>query len=425
MRRTVLSTVCARAAGLGSLLLAASPLPVAANGFQIEEQSTYFQGMAHAGAAAGGSLSSMFWNPAAAGTVGKGLTTEDSYTYLRPTAELTVTSISGTIAPLLDGKDETVDIGRDAFISSGYAAWRGDVDPRLVFALSINGTYGLGSKADNIEWAGEMHYRSADMVTMNVAPTVAYEIMPGVTIGAGVQFQHMDLKSIKTAAAPGGENAVLEGSDLGLGFTAGILLKPAPGTSIGLGFRSSVTHELSGSLSASGLDIPAFATVKTPERVTLSFEQALSSNFRATGTIGWTNWSRLGTIPVVLATGDVAANMDFEWEDSWMFSLGGEYDVSPALTVRAGVAYTLTPIPDPARRPVDIVDSNTLYLAAGGSYRWSDSITIHSSYYYMDLEESSFSRLPSSTDPALSDLRLEGTADVDIHVLSVGMTTRW
>ena len=35
-----------------------------AGGFAVREQSAYFQGMSFAGAAAGGDLSGMFWNPA-------------------------------------------------------------------------------------------------------------------------------------------------------------------------------------------------------------------------------------------------------------------------------------------------------------------------------------------------------------------------
>ena len=50
-----------------------------AGGFDVREQSALFQGMSFAGAAAGGTaLASMFWNPAAAGYAGKGLTFDSS-----------------------------------------------------------------------------------------------------------------------------------------------------------------------------------------------------------------------------------------------------------------------------------------------------------------------------------------------------------
>ena len=48
--------------GVGALL--AATVDANAGGFALREQSAYGQGSSFAGVAAGGSLSSMFWNPA-------------------------------------------------------------------------------------------------------------------------------------------------------------------------------------------------------------------------------------------------------------------------------------------------------------------------------------------------------------------------
>ncbi len=65
-----------------------------AGGFDVREQSTYFQGMSFAGAAAGGSsLSSMFWNPAAAGYAQDGLSFESSLSLIIPRADVTVEAV--------------------------------------------------------------------------------------------------------------------------------------------------------------------------------------------------------------------------------------------------------------------------------------------------------------------------------------------
>ena len=53
-----------------------------AGGFSVGEQSTVFLGSATAGAAAGGTIGSMFWNPAATAAL-PGINTESvSYTHL-------------------------------------------------------------------------------------------------------------------------------------------------------------------------------------------------------------------------------------------------------------------------------------------------------------------------------------------------------
>ena len=51
-------------AGSALGLLVGVTVSANAGGFAVHEQSAYFQGMSFAGAAAGGDLSGMFWNPA-------------------------------------------------------------------------------------------------------------------------------------------------------------------------------------------------------------------------------------------------------------------------------------------------------------------------------------------------------------------------
>ena len=142
--------------------------------------------------------------------------------------------------------DTSVDVGRDALVPASYMAYRYSSD--LVFALSINSQFGLGTKPDNTVWAGDVLARSSKLFSVNAAPTVAYQIAPGVQIGAGIQIQYLDLMHLNFAQSPGGSTATLEGTDWGFGYTLGVNFNPAPGTSIGIGFRSSIEHDLDGSV---------------------------------------------------------------------------------------------------------------------------------------------------------------------------------
>lgn len=401
-----------------------------AGGFDIREQSAYYQGMSFAGSAAGGSLSSMFWNPAGAGTVGKGFTFESTAALILPDSEITVTSLSGPGAGLVSGLDNEVDIGLDAVVPATYAAWRGDIDPRLVFAVSINSQFGLGTEPDNANWAGKLHAQTAKLMSFNVAPTASYEVMPGVIVGAGIQFQYFDLKRFKAAVPLTTTSSSLEGTDFDVGFTAGILLKPAKGTSIGLGFRSSVDHDLSGSVNALGFSSAVHADIETPEKVTLSFEQAFSSNLRATGTVEWTNWSRLEVVPVVLdaaflvlPAGSTVANLDFQWHDGWFFALGGEYDVNSKLTVRAGGAYEISPIQNASERLLQLPDADRIWASIGASYRWNETFTFDFAYSHIFVEDADISRLPSSvTSPPVL---LTGEADSSVDIISASVKSHW
>src|SRR5689334_6767429 len=84
--RTIMLTgaaLCATVLGSGT---------AQAGGFYVHEQSTYFEGTAWAGAAAGGpSLSSMFWNPATITQHGPGLSSETSAAYINANIKETPT----------------------------------------------------------------------------------------------------------------------------------------------------------------------------------------------------------------------------------------------------------------------------------------------------------------------------------------------
>src|SRR5262252_366192 len=69
-----------RALASAAVIFAAWGGPAWAGGFAVPEQSAYFLGTSFAGAAAGGDISSMFWNPAALATV-PGMQIESVITY--------------------------------------------------------------------------------------------------------------------------------------------------------------------------------------------------------------------------------------------------------------------------------------------------------------------------------------------------------
>ena len=360
-----------RATAAGAALFCVSGLAVA-GGFEVREQSAYFQGTSFAGAAAGGlSLSSIFWNPAASAYARYGLTMDASAALIFANSQVNASELVppiGTCATF----DCSVDIGGVALVPASYMSWR--YDSRTVFALAVNSQFGLATKPDNLDWLGQLHARSAKLFSINVNPSVSYEIAPGIAIGVGVQVQLLDLVHLKSATALAGPDpsASLSGQNTAAGFTAGINFRPTPGTSIGLGYRSSIRHNLEGSIVIEGIaGAPIEADVETPDKVTLSFLQAVAPNMRVLGTIDWTNWSTLDVVHVAQAPTALGQTitLDFKWHDAWFFALGGEWDVNPKLTLRAGGAYETSPIHDATERLVQLPDADRIWLSLGGTYR--------------------------------------------------------
>jgi long-chain fatty acid transport protein len=408
-------------------LLALSPCGALAGGFEIE-QSAYFQGMSFAGVAAGGpSLASISWNPAAAAFAGSGLTMESSYSLVLPKDDLTVLNPGAQPPP--PGAAE-VDVGRDTLVGASFAAWR--LNDKTVLGLSINSPFGLGTKPDDSNWAGKYVALTSKIFSLNATPAVSYEIVPGVAIGGGVQFQYFDVMQLKAATPLGTSN--INGDDFGVGFMAGINFRPALGTSIGLGFRSSIDHKVEGDAGIIGtaLKAPIEANIELPEKVTLSLRQAVSPTARLLGTVEWANWSRFGVIPIVLErpfdgflpAGSAIANLDFKWRDGWLFALGGEYDWSRNLTLRAGVAYEVSPVDAATTRLVQVPDSNHTWTSIGASYKLSPNSSIDFAYSHLFYQDDApFDRVAASV--LLPPVHMLGEADVSVDVVSIGWKMQW
>lgn len=390
-----------------------------AGGFAIREQSAQYQGMSYAGSASGGALSSIFWNPAATAIL-PGLNTESAYTIAFPDSKVTVTSATHPDDPKntdIQGFPSSTDIGRFSFTGASYGAYRlSGYDPNLFVGFGFNSPFGLDTKPDNPRYQGAVLGRTAKLQTYNLNPTIAYRIAPGVILGAGVQIQSADTKLRYAAGSPGDPSTTFRGDDVAFGATAGILLQPTAGTSIGLGWRSRLNHDLEGDFGTAGhVKTRAEAELKLPDIVTLSLTQAVAPNVRLLGTVEWTNWSRFESLRVEPADVAIAAN----WNDGWFFALGGEYDHSERLTLRAGVAYEISPVDSPQERIITVPDADRVWLSAGASYRWSETTTIDLAYTHAFFDDARFDR----TSPGGFELKGETESDADIF--TVGLKMKW
>lgn len=400
-----------RRAAIGVAAIAAWSSAASAGGFDIHEQSTVFLGSASAGSAAGGSLGSMFYNPAATAQF-PGLTSESSYTLILPNANIDI-----------NGGGSSGNIGIDATTSASYGAYQLSKD--VWIGIALNSPFGLASKPENTNYLGSYLGVTAKLITMNANPTIAYRIAPGITIGAGVQIEWAQTKL--QFRDPIGISQ-FGGNDWAFGATAGITLEPRQGTTIGLGYRSQMTHDLEGTFYSPALtpggSVPGVATVNLPDIVTLSARQVITPTTRLLGTIEWTNWSVFKNLPLSLPGGN-QLSVPANWHDGWFFSVGGEYDYSPRLTLRSGVAYELSPIQNASERLVQVPDNNRVWLSVGASYKWSDSITLDAGYSHIFVEDGGISQSPPTFNGFPTGPTFTGNSQASIDLISVGMRTKW
>ena len=416
------------------IVLAAGTLTAAthaeAGGFALREQSTIGLGMAFAGAAAGSAgLSSMFWNPAVA-TMYPGWNGEQSFTLIAPYTKITTgfSAIPGMFG-------DAGNISQAAVLPSGAGSIQ--ITDRLFLGLVTGSPFGLVTKPNDV-WQGELYGRSSRVTSFNATPSIAYKFNDWISVGVGLQVQYFKTRlnsALPLTANPATYPSLgIEGDSVGVGFTAGVTLTPMAGTTIGLGYRSSVRHELNGtSGAASPLTplTPTRATIDTPDVVTLGISQAVTDRFTLTGGVEWTNWSRFGTFPLYNRdTGGAymllgnPVSLPFHYKDSWYFSLGGEYRLDPNWTVRAGLGYEISPAGDDTPL-VRLPDSNRLHLAAGLSYKWNDRLSFDVGYAHLFTDGANIDIGPGhpNYNPAFGPYR--GKADTHVDMVSVGLSYRF
>jgi long-chain fatty acid transport protein len=405
-----------------------------AGGFAIREQSATAQSYSFAGAASGsGYLSSMFWNPAVI-TMAPGWHSEWHLSLIVPRVDInpdprqTPTALFGASG----------DIGQDAIVPTGFASYQ--VNDKIWLGLSSTAPYGLVTDPRE-NWAGQVYSRSSRIFSVNVNPVIGVKVTDWLSVAAGPSLQYFDirLKSAVptpltlpgTAIRPGQPSGILEGDDFGFGFTAGLTITPFAGTTIGVGYRSAVEHDLEGTFTLPAgvaapiaIRTPINATLKTPDQVTVGLSQVISPAMTVHLGFEWTNWSVLKT-PLVTseATGAVVQELPLNYSDGFFYSLGMDYRLNNQWIVRAGVAYEDSPI-DTEVRSTRLPDNDRIWASIGLGYQWNDKLSFDIAYTHIFAKETDI-RIVEGHQDYRAGLPFVADVDSSVDIVSVGLRYRW
>jgi len=394
-----------------------------AGAFGLREQSTVGQGDAFAGVAAGGALSSMFWNPATM-TQTPGFGIEGNGTGILANADQHPLAGS-TLLPL--GFGGAGDWGSPALLLSGYSTWQ--INPNLWIGLSTNSPFGLSTSFPD-SWAGRNYALGSSLMTYNATPSVAWRINEWLSVGLGVQLQYgrADVNLGLTPIPPTHVN--LNGTGWGFGLTAGLTVTPGPNTTIGIGWRSGIDQKIDGSLNV-GAPIPlstpgaANTTLDLPDIVSVGIRHRFDDRWTVMGTAEWTNWSRIGTTVVNQAAGGPAliggspVALPFQFRDGWFYSVGAEYLLDAKTTLRGGVGYEISPITDRVRMPL-LPDNDRIWLSVGASYKMLPNFIMDIGYSHIWVKDSNINISATSGNPWFSGVNYIGNASASINIYSVG-----
>lgn len=381
----------------------------AASGFALIEQSGSGLGNAFAGGAASAEdASTIFYNPAGMSRLHGKQIVVAAHAIL-PSAKFTGTGLAGT--------DMGGDAGGLALVPNGYFAM--EVNPQLRIGLGVGAPFGLQTEYTPT-WVGRAHAIKSKLETINLNPSVAYQVNDGFSLGAGINYQRVRGELTSNPAAT--SISSLTGSDSAWGYNLGALVNAGSKTRIGLAYRSDISYNLSGQVSftapLAALSGPVTLAVKMPASFSASVFHQLDDKWDVMADATWTGWGVFKELRVIRLTPLPTLPVTPEnWRDTWRLSAGANHHYNEQWTARMGVAYDQTPVSD-AFRTARIPDASRTWLSVGGQYKASTDSVIDFGYAHLFVNNAVINS--TVTAPALV-----GTYSNSVDILSVQYAYGW
>ncbi len=208
-----------------------------------------------------------------------------------------------------------------------------------------------------------------------------------------------------------------------------MLLSPTPQTDIGLHYRSAISHKLEGRISASGLSglnplIPNFnttgsANLDLPDIATFGIGHNITPDLRLMGQATWFGWNNYQDITPKRDDGVASSPIVQNYQTTWAFSVGAEYDVNDQWTVRGGYQFDETPTTD-QYRTTRTPDGDRNWFSLGATYHWTPDISIDMAATYIDVAEGT---IDLSRNGGLAQVR--GDTDGSVGIVALGLTYKF
>lgn len=400
---------------------------VQATGFDLPDQDAFAIGRGMAFVATADNPSAIYYNPA-------GLTQLKGHTlraglyglYLDPTYE----------SP--GGNRYSNDRNLHA-LPQLYYAGRAEKIP-LGYGIGLFAPFGLSSK-----WPQDTGFRtlategSLEYFTIN--PTIAYEVLPNLSLGAGVtaNYAKVDLRQGLVWPAQGFDEFKYEGDGWDIGFNVGLLWKVTEKVNIGATYRSCTTIGTKGSTTVQNsvtlpsppapFEVPAFPAVNQPAQADFPVPSKVIVGISYRPTPAWnlefnadyTDWSRLNTVTVQQAAPfppllPQNVPLVLNWEGSWYYEFGVTHYLDNGWSVSAGYIFNENSVPDANYTPL-VADLDRHFLSIGVGHK-GERFDVDVAYQFGYGPDHTV----SGSAPSATGQSADGTYDFISHALAISVS---
>lgn len=397
-------------------------------GFAIGTQSGSGTGNAFAGGAAVADDASVAWSNPAAMTLIPGKQLAGALHIVSPSFKFSNNGSTGAFAA--PGTGDGGDGGDLTYIPNAFFTWA--FSPTMSFGLALNVPFGLATEYDT-GWRGQFQALKSEIKTANINPSVAFKASNTVSIGGGVSFQKIDAELTQATPSAALGNTKLEADDTAFGYNLGILVQASPATRFGAHYRSKIKYELEGTQTFDGpaaalANSSVKADLEVPATLSLSAFHVLNQQWELMADATWTGWDKLKQLTAIRTTaapalggvGSTAAQLSFNWDNTWRFGVGANYKLSPQTKLRFGFAFDETPTND-VDRTSRLPDEDRKWLAFGVQWKPSKTSILDVGYAHEFIKDASIS---SGVPPTLTcpPHCLNGDFKSKVDILSVQYT---
>lgn len=410
--------------------------PAHAGAFQLKEDSSIGLGTAYAGSGSAADTPATAFNNPAGMTQLPGLQVALGGALIAPSSSFRGSAVDAFGRPIRGVTGANA--GNVALVPYGHVTYK--VTPELAVGLSLNTPFGLATSYP-ANFVGRYQADKTDLRTININPSVAYQVLPWLSVGAGVSAQYarevfesfVNSSTVATSALgrpvtlPDGYFR-LGGNSWAFGYNFGVLIQPGPHTNIGLTYRSRVQHDFDATASydvPAPLSLnPAFRTsgagakLVLPDTAGFSITQGLGPSWTVYADVNWTNWSQFKTLKAFRSDGTLLTAQTQNYDNGYFASIGAAYRWNDKLTLRGGTAYDKSPVSN-AYRTARVPDQDRAWLAAGFSYQVLPAVTLDAGYAHLFVLDSRIREVSPTGDV------LTGRYSNSVDIVSLGTRTRF
>lgn len=364
-----------------------------AAGFMLTEQSAGALGRAYAGVGVDGTdLSGVYYNPATM-TLHPG--TQIQAGFVAVGLDLAFEGEKNGQAVTENGQYNT------QAIPHGYISHQ--LNDSMWVGLAMTVPFGMGTEYDD-NWAYANRGISAEVLTFDFNPNVAWKVSDKLSLGAGVSIQYAAADLKMRADMPKGTvnpdyavsaNGEIDADSWAWGFNVGLMWSPLENLRFGVSYRSKINHHADGDFTLDNqkvhisddfvMNMPgsstfsdATASLSTPAWAMATAAWDVNELLSLYATFRWTDWSSFDNLEIKSAgiPLTVVQKITNEWQDTYLVSVGADFRFTNWWTFRAGVGYETSPIDNPRYRTAIIPDADRWWFALGSSFQATKSMQI-------------------------------------------------